>query len=325
MFVVVYLIAPKGKLIVPQEWLKDFNQETVNNIGKASYQNRRIFWSKIGVDADGIPDSSIRPNFNRNKSLVFPPSSDDACYDARVLCYCATRARAIYYRDTFRPLLPVLYNVQKQFDKPLPPMPSNYRNANSLDSLGQNNIPTEPQFEPVAGPSTVHNAARNENPDVAFSDSIACDFVLIEPRSSIIHNTPRNVNSDIVHEEPEQEEQDLVNQSTDESLPFEEAKYIMPNVELDDTDMLEISHVFHDEQTNDQQARICTSELNDNESIFLENGVMKIKKVVDDDCEMVYTYGTKIVPYVGFEVKLNDPVSMNIPFNENVSIRLQSM
>lgn len=317
MFVVVYLTAPKGKIIVPQEWLKDFNQETVNNIGKASYQNRRIFWSKIGVDADGIPDSSIRPNFNRNKSLVFPPSSDDACYDARVLCYCATRARAIYYRETFRPLLPILYNVQKQFEKPLPPMPSNYQNANRLS--------TDPQFEPIAGPSTAHNTAHNENPGVASTDSIACNFVLIEPRPSIIHNTPRSINSDIVHEEPEQEMQDSLNQSTDESLPFDEEKYIMPNVELDDTDLLGISHVFHDEQTNDQQARICTPESNDNESMFLENGVMKIKKVVDDDCEMVYTYGTKITPYVGFEVKLNDPVSMNIPFKENVSSPLQRM
>lgn len=293
MFVVVYLTAPKGKIILPQDWLKDFNQETVNNIGKASYQNRRIFWSKIGVDADGIPDSSIRPNFNRNKSLVFPPSSDDACYDARVLCY--------------RPHELELYIIVKHFDRVCLFCTMFKNSLKSRCRQCHRIIKMQIVFQPT------HNLSQSPDHQL-FTTQLTMKI------QALLRLTPL---LEIL--KPEQEVQDSLNQSADESLPFDETKYVMPNVELDDTDLLEISHVFHDEQTNDQQARNSTPELNDNESMFLENGVMKIKKVVDDDYEMVYIYGIKITPYVGFEVKLNDSVSMNIPFNENVSSPLQSM
>lgn len=87
MLVVVYLIAAKKNIIIPQEWIMSLSQETLNNIGKASYKNRRIYWSNIGVNDDGIPDVTIAPNFDLNISLVFPPESE-ACYVARVKCYC---------------------------------------------------------------------------------------------------------------------------------------------------------------------------------------------------------------------------------------------
>lgn len=301
MLVVVYLVSVKKNIIIPQEWIMALTQETLNNIGKASYQNRRIFWSNIGVDSGGIPDTSITPNFNRNISLAFPPLSDEACYIARVKYYCATLNRAKYFRDTFRPQLPVLYNPRKKFEVPLPLLPTNDRNTIYPDPLVQrepNDIQIEdeiePQIEPIAGPSTTHNIVCNEN-------------------------------SSVVQEELNVQEFDEISQANLESNGDDEQKYSLPNVELDEMDSLAVSNYFDDEQLDNERANTSTTFLAENETAFLENGVLKIKKIVgngdddddDDYCEMVYTHGERIAPQV--DVKLNDLVSMNIPFEENVS------
>lgn len=90
MLVVVYLVDPKKCIIIPQNWIMALNQETLNNVGKASYQSRRIFWSKHGVNQDDIPDESITPNFHLPLSNTFPPTQniDQTCYIARVKRYC---------------------------------------------------------------------------------------------------------------------------------------------------------------------------------------------------------------------------------------------
>lgn len=90
MLAVVYIVSLKKHIIIPQQWIMSLTQETLNNIGKASYQSKRIFWSNINVDDDGIPDVTIAPNFQRNIASTFPPNGDDACYIGRVKCYCAT-------------------------------------------------------------------------------------------------------------------------------------------------------------------------------------------------------------------------------------------
>lgn len=290
MLVVVYLVLPKKNIIIPQEWIMSLSQETLNNIGKASYQNRRIFWSNVGVDPDGIPDSSITPNFQQPISMAFPPSNNEACYIARVKCYCATVARAKYFRDTFRPQLPLLYNARKQNEAPLPALPLNIQSENHSNSSSQlpNEIPiensSEVQVEPSAGPSINRNPSINENLD-EFNQELE----------------EQNQTADTLETELESNCED-------------DTKSIMPNVELDELDSIAVSNFLDDEQLD-----MAQPELASNETSFFENGMIKIKTVVSDDCEMVYTYGAKITPYTGFDLKVNDPISMNIPFKENVS------
>lgn len=95
MLAVVYLMEVKKNIIIPQQWIFGFDQEILNNTGKASYQNRRIFWSNRGVSADGIPDGTIKPNFHLAISKIFPPGNA-ACYIARVRRYCGKYMAKLY-------------------------------------------------------------------------------------------------------------------------------------------------------------------------------------------------------------------------------------
>lgn len=90
MLVVVYLNDAKINIIIPQNWIMALSQETLNNVGKASYQRRRIFWSNHGLTHDGIPDDSIAPNFGLPLSKMFPPEEGitETCYIAQVKRYC---------------------------------------------------------------------------------------------------------------------------------------------------------------------------------------------------------------------------------------------
>lgn len=90
MLVVVYLMDARKNIIVPQEWIRGLNQESLNNIGKASYQNRRIFWSNHALSCNATTYESVSPNFRLPLSKVFPPPENvnETCYIARVRRYC---------------------------------------------------------------------------------------------------------------------------------------------------------------------------------------------------------------------------------------------
>lgn len=90
MLVVVYLTDAKKNIIIPQHWIMALSQETLNNVGKASYQNRRIYWTSHGLNNDEIPDGSIPPNFRLPLSKKFPPPEGllETCYIARVKRFC---------------------------------------------------------------------------------------------------------------------------------------------------------------------------------------------------------------------------------------------
>lgn len=88
MLVIVYLVEAKKQIVIPQEWVMDLDQEILNNSGKNSNQNRRIFWSSVGMDGQ-FPDATIAPNFNLQKSTVFPPeNANETCYLARIKRFC---------------------------------------------------------------------------------------------------------------------------------------------------------------------------------------------------------------------------------------------
>lgn len=308
MLVVVYLISSKKYVIIPQEWIMTLTQEALNNHGKASYQNRRIYWSNVGVNCDGIPDTSIVPDFNRNISSTFPPDGDDACYIARIKCFCATLNRAKYFRDTFRPQLPVLYNARRLFEVPLPSLPATNQNTNHpnrIDDREPNDILGEvgSELDPIADQLSEHNADLNDNLDVLYDEEGT------EVQDSFVESS----------------------QANSKSNSDDEIKYNMPNIVLDETDSSAVASFFNYEHMDDEEQNTIATTNNEekntdasttvatNETIFSEDGVLKIKKIIDDDCEMIFEFGANIKPHVGFDVKVNDPVSMNIPFKENVS------
>lgn len=87
MFVVVFIKAAKKKIVIPEEWIYDVNQELLKNKGVNSNREVLVFWSKSAIDANGWPNSMHTPNFLAAKSVDFPPENDEACYHVRVIHY----------------------------------------------------------------------------------------------------------------------------------------------------------------------------------------------------------------------------------------------
>lgn len=74
-FAVVYLIDAKKHIVVPENHIFDLNQAKLKNIGVNRNQNFKIFWSS---------QTNSMPNFNSNRSYIFPPATDEACYIGRI-------------------------------------------------------------------------------------------------------------------------------------------------------------------------------------------------------------------------------------------------
>ncbi|XP_055325715.1 uncharacterized protein LOC129579588 [Sitodiplosis mosellana] len=281
MLAVVYIVALKTHIIIPQEWIMSLTQETLNNIGKASYQNRRIFWSNTNVDDDGIPDVTIKPNFQRNIASTFPPDSDDACYIGRVKWYCETVARAKYFRDTFRPQLPVVYSPRKRHEKSLPSLPPCSQNTNRSGPIvhRETNVistESEPQIEPIAAQSIGQHKSHVRNL-----------WPIEEERQPVLEESP--VESLSVDSE--------MNSAVDEKLT-------MPNIEMDEIDSFAISDYFSDEQNNQEST--------------IEDRAVAVTVNIGDGCEMVFPIGVKLKPKIDeYQTKKNDPISVNIPFKQN--------
>lgn len=87
MFVVVFLTKVKKRIVIPEQWIFDLNQQSLKNYGVNSNRNVLIFWSNSAKDADNRPDVSYAPNFTAPFSNAYPPLHDQACYLARLYFY----------------------------------------------------------------------------------------------------------------------------------------------------------------------------------------------------------------------------------------------
>lgn len=86
MFVVVYLNEIKKYIPIIEKWIFDVNEEKLKNYGANSNQNVRFYWSRSGLNENGVPDGNHAPNFNLPTSNIFPPENE-ACYIGRVKFY----------------------------------------------------------------------------------------------------------------------------------------------------------------------------------------------------------------------------------------------
>lgn len=97
-------------------------------------------------------------------------------------------------------------------------------------------------------------------------------------------------------------------------------KQPLENVALNTSETAAVNDIFDETnnniQTNTEHQQVA------GEYIFVSpGGTSKVIRVVDEDCEFVFEMGSD--PFkpteIGYQVKLNDPLSGNIPFKENVS------
>lgn len=118
------------------------------------------------------------------------------------------------------------------------------------------------------------------------------------------------------------------NETTDETND-EDCKDVVPEQNAEDSSAIDA--VFNSQSdgnsssaSSDSHPQIPTTlNLAPNQIAFYDRSVLKIKTTYDDDCEFVHTYGTPFKPKIlAFETKLNDIISENIPFKNNVRIKL---
>lgn len=99
-------------------------------------------------------------------------------------------------------------------------------------------------------------------------------------------------------------------------------------VDIDVDDVSALNNLVHDPQIISVAADadlIAGITLECGETAELKNGKIVVTKMLDNGLEMTYTYGEKPVPLAPlYNVKINDVISGNVPFKENVS-RLRSV
>lgn len=112
---------------------------------------------------------------------------------------------------------------------------------------------------------------------------------------------------------------ELANQSLSlqESIP-NDMKDPLAIVTLEEDDVNALDDMFRDDITD------ANSDINStNEQVSVSpGGTKRATKAIDDDCEMTYPVDDNAFkPHpAGFQVKINDDLSGNIPFKDNVSI-----
>lgn len=215
--------------------------------------------------------------------------------------FTATEEKAVYFRDFFRAKLPIRYSGRRRSDESTPPL-----------------SPTQSDTPP---PTQSTQTNFNANALITLTNS---------------HNTATNVVENFENESAENDEfvidgTQTENETVDESADQEE-KTIMPNVELGLADSNVIEAVFDSDDYNNDVSSSSNINRHTLESLQLpagetafydDDGILKIKKVHSNDCESVHIYGKELKPKIpAFEVKVNDIISENIPFKENVRIKL---
>lgn len=222
-------------------------------------------------------------------------------------------ATAKTFRDTFRAMQPIRYSSRRQSDEQTPPT-SPTHNSEPMRDRAETNASQSRESEPLNS-NHLEQSLQTDSHEIQIDNST-------QDSSDQTQNDVDNISTHS-HE------------STNSSI-----KSIMPNVVLGEEEFSAIESVFgHDydnDNANDSPSAHSSTPgtpepgnagqmvpdviLGPDETAFWNGGVLKVTKKYDGDCEITYTYGEKITPKrPAFEIKVNDSISMNIPFKENVS------
>lgn len=126
----------------------------------------------------------------------------------------------------------------------------------------------------------------------------------------------QNDSSEINEEGTVEVEEAALNVSKDVKCPLE-------NVVLDAADNDAFNEMFNVSIDNGDGEQVTISPGGTKkykpQHIVSPGGTRKIKHRIDDECVITYKFGEEIKPMeLGYQVKLNDPLSNNMPFKENV-------
>lgn len=101
MLVVVQLEKLKKRLIVPESFVFDLNEENLKNNGNNGHFTYLVYWSREALGDGSIsPNQHCVPNFDAQASEIYPPDNGltEACYKARLVHFCS---KWYFYDRTF--------------------------------------------------------------------------------------------------------------------------------------------------------------------------------------------------------------------------------
>lgn len=179
-----------------------------------------------------------------------------------------------------------------------------------VENVGTGEIPAqeEPQFENAG---TVEIAAQEEPlvENAGTVEIVAQEEPLVENVGTV----------EIAAQEEPQQHHELENEfiACDEET---DPKFSLPAVDVDLEDQLMMTALFDNDSDGATDA-LKSIQLEMDEKAEVRDGKIIVTKTFDNDLEMVYTYGEKpkaLQPF--YRIKLNDAISENIPFKENVCV-----
>lgn len=235
------------------------------------------------------------------------------------------------YCRKFRPQLPPHYNQRRQFIPPIPSLnaaPSTL-NTGTVDPVEERSNEDE-QDEQSEQENSVENMQIDDNENELVDD----DGTTTNNESHIGSVIANEVNEDVENCSYAPHSPIGIADEVDENVDEVDEKYNFPAVQIDADDVLMIAQLF-DENSNVGEANeeenvesneeecgmLAKIQLEENEKANIRDGKIIVTKFIDDESEMMYTYGEqpKIYPPM-YQLKMNDGLSENIPFQENVNI-----
>lgn len=150
------------------------------------------------------------------------------------------------------------------------------------------------------------------------------DIVQNESEQILPGNVKSHSNQTQVEETHSQQLQPILGETDNENNSVEEEivqKNVFETVQVEREESLAIGGLFNGASAIEAiRANLCPHE----KAVINENGQVLITtfyKCDDEEVECTYVYGEKTIPLnPEYTVKLNDPLSGNIPFRENVSL-----
>lgn len=209
---------------------------------------------------------------------------------------------AKWYRNYFREIEPAAYNQSQSKEKRLP--------VGLCEANAREISPADEDDEESNSDHTENVGEQNTEATIAQANA--------SDQSTFFDENEFELNEafDLNNEGPEDEEVSLNLPSVSDNV---DDKQPLNNVQLDDTEASVFNNIF-DGASNTDNTSNEQSAINEHLNVS-PGGTKKITQVIDDECQITFEIGRDMFKPAdaGYQVKINDLLTDNIPFKENVS------
>lgn len=253
----------------------------------------------------------------------------------------ASFEKAEKFCESFRPQLPKVYNDSRPKEKPIPSVNFASNAVGTVDTDdeqeherdGTNEVNSQNQRAQIDTEQSIIENAENEqeNADGSVIDEMP-QAENAGTDGTAIQEEQENANVPGIDEVPTVGSEVTGESTTGEEpqQPETDVKFGLAEVNVDFEDESMMNDLFDNGSIENMPSNVQHAtdalkgiQLASNEEAEVRNGKVIVTKRIADDLEMVYTYGETpkaLLPL--YRVKLNDSISENIPFKENVSVLL---